>query len=484
MSHMPTTPPVIPPGTITYVVNVRDYGARGDGTSDDTAAINLAITASGAVAGDDVLGGAVYFPPGQYVISSTLTPPSYTTFKGDSRYTTTLYFTGTSRAFEFVSKYGCGFQDVTLQLPLVSSPSTVTGFYLSNCFRFTFHRVIINGHHTVSTPDPQSSGIELRDNTGDSRFIDCDINNLGAGIRTSSIQNYVSGCVFSTNKYSVYGDAGTFSAGLVMHACTFTGTGATGGTDTHVIVDRDANMWKLIGCWLEGCRKGVQIGASGVGGPTEFGIIGCKIAAVDTCIDVQNGTLPHLENITLGIDATGTPTGSYTDVSINATGAPSGTAIGVRAGTGFDLDPSVFPPAWTLIRRGAMRLPSQVDVTDTVTLTGDSGLIFDMSTADVCPAIFKKGSGSSANLAEWYRGGTRYAYIDSFGVFSIIGGIIAANYVQVGASGSTRWYQGTGTPEGVVTATVGSLFSRTDGGATTTLYVKTSGTGNTGWTAK
>ena len=43
---------------------------------------------------------------------------------------------------------------------------------------------------------------------------------------------------------------------------------------------------------------------------------------------------------------------------------------------------------------------------------------------------------------------------------------------------------GTGTPEGVVTAPVGSLFLRTDGGATTTLYVKTSGTGNTGWTAK
>ncbi|MGL5936129.1 MAG: hypothetical protein ACRCZI_10980 [Cetobacterium sp.] len=43
---------------------------------------------------------------------------------------------------------------------------------------------------------------------------------------------------------------------------------------------------------------------------------------------------------------------------------------------------------------------------------------------------------------------------------------------------------GNGTPEGVVSAKVGSLFLRKDGGATTTLYVKTSGTGNTGWTAK
>ncbi len=43
---------------------------------------------------------------------------------------------------------------------------------------------------------------------------------------------------------------------------------------------------------------------------------------------------------------------------------------------------------------------------------------------------------------------------------------------------------GTGTPEAVVTAPIGTLYLRADGGASTTLYVKTSGSGNTGWTAK
>ena len=51
-------------------------------------------------------------------------------------------------------------------------------------------------------------------------------------------------------------------------------------------------------------------------------------------------------------------------------------------------------------------------------------------------------------------------------------------------AGTATWTSGTGTPEGAVTATVGSLFTRTDGGASTTLYVKESGTGNTGWIAK
>lgn len=45
-------------------------------------------------------------------------------------------------------------------------------------------------------------------------------------------------------------------------------------------------------------------------------------------------------------------------------------------------------------------------------------------------------------------------------------------------------YTGAGSPEGVVTAPVGAIYTRTDGGPATTLYVKESGAGNTGWAAK
>lgn len=50
--------------------------------------------------------------------------------------------------------------------------------------------------------------------------------------------------------------------------------------------------------------------------------------------------------------------------------------------------------------------------------------------------------------------------------------------------GGVTWTANTGSPEGVFTALVGSLYSRTNGGAGTSLYVKESGTGNTGWVAK
>lgn len=55
------------------------------------------------------------------------------------------------------------------------------------------------------------------------------------------------------------------------------------------------------------------------------------------------------------------------------------------------------------------------------------------------------------------------------------------NGVQINQA---TWTSGSGTPEGAITAPVGSLYTRTNGGANTTLYVKESGSGNTGWVAK
>lgn len=62
--------------------------------------------------------------------------------------------------------------------------------------------------------------------------------------------------------------------------------------------------------------------------------------------------------------------------------------------------------------------------------------------------------------------------------------VTADKSIEFAGNGSVIWRCGAGTPEAAVTAPVGSLYTRTDGGANTTLYVKESGTGNTGWVAK
>lgn len=63
-------------GTIkNFFYNVKDYGATGNGTTDDYAAIQAAINAmtSQAIAqGGNAGGGVLFFPPGLYSVSQTL----------------------------------------------------------------------------------------------------------------------------------------------------------------------------------------------------------------------------------------------------------------------------------------------------------------------------------------------------------------------------------------------------------------------------
>lgn len=66
------------------VVSVKDYGAAGNGTTDDTASIQKALTYACSV------GAAVYAPRGQYLLSSTLTGCSNLVFYGDGMGATTL----------------------------------------------------------------------------------------------------------------------------------------------------------------------------------------------------------------------------------------------------------------------------------------------------------------------------------------------------------------------------------------------------------
>jgi hypothetical protein len=58
-------------------VSVKDFGAVGDGTTDDTAAIQAAITAA------QINGQSVYLPAGNYLVSNTLTLSKQITLFGD-----------------------------------------------------------------------------------------------------------------------------------------------------------------------------------------------------------------------------------------------------------------------------------------------------------------------------------------------------------------------------------------------------------------
>ena len=66
------------------IVNVRGFGATGDGVTDDRAAISAAIASLGGAA------GAVYFPAGNYRMLSALTVPGGVVLRGERSSNTTL----------------------------------------------------------------------------------------------------------------------------------------------------------------------------------------------------------------------------------------------------------------------------------------------------------------------------------------------------------------------------------------------------------
>lgn len=66
-------------------IDVKLYGAKGDGATDDATSINAAVTAAAALGG-----GVVYFPPGTYLIGSPILVPSKVTIHGAGREATVI----------------------------------------------------------------------------------------------------------------------------------------------------------------------------------------------------------------------------------------------------------------------------------------------------------------------------------------------------------------------------------------------------------
>jgi hypothetical protein len=73
IKHNGVNPVVANPKNWTIFRNVRDYGAKGDGTTDDTAAIQKAINypdRGGSKYGTTGAPAVIYFPPGTYIVNS------------------------------------------------------------------------------------------------------------------------------------------------------------------------------------------------------------------------------------------------------------------------------------------------------------------------------------------------------------------------------------------------------------------------------
>ncbi len=152
--------------------------------------------------------------------------------------------------------------------------------------------------------------------------------------------------------------------------------------------------------------------------------------------------------------------------SASAAGS-GGIAVGSGAGANFSNatamgSAAVAGATYTL----ALGRSASASATGSVAIGTDSGAV-----------------GAVASAANDFVLGTATHNVKVPGTASVTGWIDTATGFRHGSSTLPSWTKGTGSPEGVVAAPVGSLYSRTDGGVGTALYRKETGTGNTGWTA-
>lgn len=139
-----------------------------------------------------------------------------------------------------------------------------------------------------------------------------------------------------------------------------------------------------------------------------------------------------------------------------------------------------------LLRVGAFGLGSSVlsvwPTSDLLDTTGVGNGWYYTAAASNRPTS----TGTSAWIVQYIRYSSSYATLLAMAVNGTFQGRVFRRAQSSGtwAGWLAETAVGAGSPEGVVSAPIGTLYTRTDGSASTTLYVKESGTGSTGWVAK
>jgi hypothetical protein len=208
------------PGYAT-TISVKDYGATGDGVTNDTSAIQKAITAL------PTDGGILLFPIGKYLVSSSLDFSGKQSFEargegirsgGDQATTiigsvpdddivksigvTSFLFHG----IQFRNTSSCGrsalhvegFTNGTIEFCQITSAGSYGIYAPQNTFTFHVRNVKLNGSH--------NTGIGML--VGGHTTIDnCDITGWNEGLRLSGTTVNVNGCRLEVNKIAILAGA-------------------------------------------------------------------------------------------------------------------------------------------------------------------------------------------------------------------------------------------------------------------------------------
>jgi len=209
-------------------VNVRDFGAKGDGITDDTAAITRALNNTygytSVIAGNNTR-RTVYFPSGKYLVTGIINVPPYTHVVGDSA-ETVLIFNEQTTALDTI------FRIADSNNAVATNFGDALGLIATQGKNYTFEHIGIQNATAAINPCIQAPG-------GDQLFFNsvkfigpaASVVNPGAGHSAVYLQNNTLNtafrvkdvkfvdCQFENHGYAIE-TLGTV-IGLVAHRCSF-----------------------------------------------------------------------------------------------------------------------------------------------------------------------------------------------------------------------------------------------------------------------
>jgi len=230
-------------------VNVKDFGAVGNGIADDTIAIQRAIDQvlfGGFALNQSRLRRVINFPAGTYLISASIKLPAYVYLQGAGIDRTIIQQTSASAnvlqlkdsASQINAAYGtlgaASAKYITIQdISLETASSNRSVVLLDSCDNILFNRVYFKGTITSPTGTVVSGQNAVyaipRDDSKDInglKFIDCAFDRTQQGLVLNANNVKILGCDFNTISIPVYVDA-TLSAAetknIKISGCTFEG---------------------------------------------------------------------------------------------------------------------------------------------------------------------------------------------------------------------------------------------------------------------
>ena len=433
------------------VINVKDYGAVGDGYADDSAAIAAAFNVWTNI------GGTLYFPAGAYVDTNTYnigpaqpldyddTPFFPLTIRGDGKGSSHWLARITNATFLTILFYAPNINDISIEN---AGFGMNTGFYVIIGATVDWYNVRFSKWTDV--------GADMEGIPGGC-FYGCAFEDCGTGLR---VPGYCDGW---TGDLRLDGNS---RAGLEIGdtAPSYPGVRHTDGGRWHVT----------------GARNYITV------------LVGGDYSAGENI----SGYVENSTNCTVAI---GHPpewndpetTGNLGSVVIENLGVLNYTDNGKTQ----VLARVYSPPSLLIVRNVA---GGQTNVVSTSPDCDATPVIFEGVSGDI-NMMFSNGStipGSSplsyttVNLAvRKFNRAIPYYNSTTDGSIALsnnltVGGSIAVGSQSTGGTNASQIFSGAGSPLNVIAAPAGSMYLRTDGGPGATLYVKEAGTDATGWVGK